>query len=113
MSYSWSNDPTKSAFHGIASRQAGERGKQPINVFRCSVHVTANGRISTSANETNDLAGESRAVRGGTFSATSTHIPHWKADATAFRSFGYDAAEGRRDIVQKDRWAYGLIGDQP
>src|ERR1700730_14208813 len=75
MSYSWSNDPTKSAIHGIASRQAGERGKQPINVFRCSVHVTANGRISTSANETNDLAGESRAVRGGTFSATSTHIP--------------------------------------
>jgi hypothetical protein len=49
MSYSWSNDPTKSAIHGIASRQAGERGKQPINVFRCSVHVTANGRISTAS----------------------------------------------------------------
>src|SRR6266852_4065523 len=41
MSYSWSNDPTKSAIHSTASRQASERGKQPINVFRCSVHATA------------------------------------------------------------------------
>jgi hypothetical protein len=43
MSYSWSNDPTKSAIHGIVSRQASERGKRAINVFRCSIHVTANG----------------------------------------------------------------------
>jgi hypothetical protein len=42
MSYSWSNDPTKSAIHATASRQASERGKQPINVFRCSVHAMAN-----------------------------------------------------------------------
>jgi len=34
MSCSWSNDPTKSAIHATASRQASERGKQPINVFR-------------------------------------------------------------------------------
>jgi hypothetical protein len=33
MSYSWSNDPTKSAIHATASRQASERGKQPINVL--------------------------------------------------------------------------------
>jgi hypothetical protein len=46
MPYSWSNDPTKSAIHATASRQASERGKQPINVFRCSVHSTANGFIS-------------------------------------------------------------------
>jgi hypothetical protein len=46
MSYSWSNDPTKSAIHATASRQASDRGKQPINVFRCSVHARLNTQIA-------------------------------------------------------------------
>jgi hypothetical protein len=49
MPYSWSNDPTKSAIRAAASRQASDRGKQPINVFRCSVRAMANARIITAS----------------------------------------------------------------
>jgi hypothetical protein len=63
------NDPTKSAIHATASRQASERGKQPINVFRCSVHVTANGIIRASV-----ISGGCRPSRIGSTTSGASRV---------------------------------------
>jgi hypothetical protein len=60
--------------------------EHPACVSGPSTSYQGTPSASTPPKPLGHLAGGSRAVRGGTFSADSAHIPHREAEPTAFRS---------------------------